>query len=349
VIDHMAVMRRQIEEMQERALEGRSISKDLLAEVLAAVVESSSRDEERVDNRELGAAEPGNASPDYEPPGSPEYIPPQDDMETEVSETPQSFKCSLCGFTVSQAHAGGEEVIYQLYMHLEEEHGMDDAEEEELGKCCIPIGSKEDEVGAKESSVDASKKSEEGLEPQLENGVETENKKVDGGVDVDKEMDTNKEVMIGKEERKAGENEEEAEVNRQEVDDALIKQKGDIEEKQVELKEEQVDLKKPELNFKEQVVDQEQEKDISLEENKEEQDVGAKDDTIGESQEEDEDVDPAPSSSTSVASGVVTTMEELQEALAKTGDHKFIASEELTNNPEYKAFMESLLPLKSFQ
>jgi len=339
VIDHMAVMRRQIEEMQERALESGSISKDLLAEVLAAVVEISSRDEERLDNNELGAAEPGNASPDYEPPGSPEYIPPQDDMETEVSETPLSFKCSLCGFTVSQAHAGGEEVIFQLYMHLEEEHGMDDAEEEELGKCCIPIDSKEDEVGAKESSADASKKSEEGLEAQLETGVETASKKVDGGADVDKEMDTDKEVMIGKEERKAGENEQDAEVNRQEVDDALTKKKGDIEEKQVELKEEQVDLKKPELNFKEQVVDQEQ--DISLEENKEEQDVGAKDDTIGESQEEDEDVDPAPSSSSSVASGVVTTMEELQEALAKTGDHKFIASEELTNNPEYKAFMES--------
>jgi len=342
VIDHMAVMRRQIEEMQERALEGRSISKDLLAEVLAAVVESSSRDEERVDNRELGAAEPGNASPDYEPPGSPEYIPPQDDMETEVSETPQSFKCSLCGFTVSQAHAGGEEVIYQLYMHLEEEHGMDDAEEEELEKCCIPIGSKEDEVGAKESSADASKKCEEGLEAQLENGVETSSKKVVGGAEMDKEMDTDKEKMIGNEERKAGENEQEAEVNGQEVDNAAVtKQKGDIEEQQVDLKEEQVDLKKLEFNIKEQVVDQEQEKDISLEESKEEQDASAKYDTIGESQEEDKDVDRAPSSSTSVASGVVTTMEELQEALAKTGDHKFIASEELTNSPEYKALMEN--------
>ena len=31
----------------------------------------------------------------------------------------------------------------------------------------------------------------------------------------------------------------------------------------------------------------------------------------------------------------------MQEVLAKTGDHKFIASEELTNNPEYKTFMES--------
>merc|ERR1719397_842221 len=63
-------------------------------------------------------------------------------METEVSETPQSFKCSLCGFSV-------EGVIFELFEHLEEKHGMEDAEEEELEKCCIPIGSKQDEVSAR--------------------------------------------------------------------------------------------------------------------------------------------------------------------------------------------------------
>ena len=31
----------------------------------------------------------------------------------------------------------------------------------------------------------------------------------------------------------------------------------------------------------------------------------------------------------------------MQEALAKTGDHKFIASEELTKSHEYKAFMDN--------
>merc|ERR1719239_469404 len=93
---------------------------------------------------------------------------------------------------------------------------------------------------------------------------------------------------------------------------------------------------------------------MSLEENTEEQDVVAKDDTIGEDQMEDKDVgddqdeqdgEHAPSSSSSVSSSVatssVTTIEELQEALAKTGDHKFIASEELTKSHEYKVFMDN--------
>ena len=295
MIDHMAVMRRQIEEMQEKALEGRSISKDLLAEVLVAVVESSDSSEERLCNNEVGAAEPGNASPDYEPPASPEYIPPQFDMETEVSQNPQtlspSFKCSVCGFAV-------EGVIFELFEHLEEEHGMGDAEEE-LEKCCIAIGSKQDEVGTKDGDFDALKKSKEGLEAQVGTRVETENNQEDVRADTDME------------ERKADENEEEAGVNGQKDDDT--KQKGDFnEEKQVDLKEEQVNAKKQEPDFKEQVVYQEEEKDIGPEKNKEEQDAAAKDDTIEENQEEDEDVDPAPSSSSSVASGVVTTIEELQ-------------------------------------
>merc|ERR1712181_191974 len=91
-----------------------------------------------------------------------------------------------------------------------------------------------------------------------------------------------------------------------------------------------------------------------LEENKEEQDVVAKDDAIGEDQnqmvnedaEDEQDGEPVHSSSlssesSSVASGIVSTIEELKEALAKSGDHKFIASEELTNSNEYKTFMEN--------
>ena len=298
MIDHMAVMRRQIEEMQEKALEGRSIAEAMLAEVLADVVESSNhlgRSEERLDNKGFGAEESGNASPAYEPPASPEYIPPQDNMETEVAETPQSFKCSICGFSV-------EGVIFELFEHLEEQHGMEDAEEEELEKCCIPIGSKQDEVSAKESSIAASQKSEEGVEAQLETGGETENKEVDGGAEMDKETGTDKEEVIGKEERKTSEDETEAAVN----GDKDTEQKVDDSEKQE--------------------VDQQEEK--SLEENKEEQGGAAKDDTIGEDQMENHDVEdveddhdeqdgePAPSSSSSVsssvASGIVSTIEELQ-------------------------------------
>merc|ERR1719341_2837428 len=99
----------------------------MLDEVLACVVESSNhlgRSDERLDNYGFGAEEPGNASPAYEPPGSPEYVPPQDNMESEVSETPQSFKCSICGFSL-------EGVIFELFEHLEEQHGMEGAEEEE--------------------------------------------------------------------------------------------------------------------------------------------------------------------------------------------------------------------------
>ena len=114
VIDHMAVMRRQIEEMQEKALEGRFIAEDILGKVLADVVAgveegaegfASSNNFARctvVDNSGFGAA-----SPDYEAPGSPEYIPPQNDMGTEVAETAQRFKCSICGFI-------SEGIIYQL-------------------------------------------------------------------------------------------------------------------------------------------------------------------------------------------------------------------------------------------
>merc|ERR1712181_113119 len=130
---------------------------------------------------------------------------------------------------------------------------------------------------------------------------------------------------IGKEEKKAGE-------------------KVDNPEKQVvDQEEEKVD------DSEKLVVNQEEEKGIDLEENKEEQDVVAKDDTIGEDQmdnEDEQDGEPAPSTSlssesSSVASGVVTTIEELKEALAKSGDHKFIASEELTSSNEYKTFMDN--------
>jgi len=312
-------MRRQIEEMQEKALEGRSIAEAMLVEVLAGVVESSSRSEEMLNHNTFGAEEPGNASPAYEPPASPEYIPPQDNMETEVSETPRCFKCSICGLSV-------EGVIFELFEHLEEKHGMEDAEEEELEKCCIPIGSKQDEVSAQESSFAVSKKPEEGVEEQLETGGETENKEVDDGAEMDNETGADKEEVIDKEERKAGEDEPEPAVNGEKIDDA--EQKVDDSEKQE--------------------VDQLEEKGVGLEENKEEQDVVAKDVTVGGDQMDNEDEDdgePAPSSSSSmsssVASGVVTTIEELQEALAKTGDHKFIASEELTKSHEYKAFMDN--------
>ena len=297
MIDHMAVMRRQIEEMQEKALEGRSIAEAMLAEVLAGVVESSNhlgRSEDRLDNNGFGAEEPGNASPAYEPPGSPEYVPPQDNMETEVSETPQSFKCSICGFSL-------EGVIFELFEHLEEQHGMEGAEEEELEKCCIPIGSKQDDVSSEESGIAASKMLEEGVEAQLETGVDSENKGVDGGAEMDKETGTDKEEMVDQEEKRAGEDEQVAAANGEKVDDT----------------EQKVD------DSKKQEVDQQEEK--SLEENTEEQDVVAKDDTIGEDQMEDKDVgddqdeqdgEHAPSSSSSVsssvASGVVTTIEELQ-------------------------------------
>merc|ERR1712037_242429 len=110
----------------------------------------------------------GAASPDYEPPGSPEYIPPQNDMETEVAETSQEFKCRICGFI-------SEGVIFQLYEHLEEKHGMEGAEEAELEKCCVKVGAEEEEDSA------VPKKSEEGLEPRSETCIETENKEVAGG------------------------------------------------------------------------------------------------------------------------------------------------------------------------
>ena len=149
MIDHMAVMRRQIEEMQEKAMEGRSIAEAMLADVVASVVEESEGGEVFTSsNSGFGAA-----SPDYEPPGSPEYIPPQNDMETEVAETSQEFKCRICGFI-------SEGVIFQLYEHLEEKHGMEGAEEAELEKCCVKVGAEEEEDSA------VSKKSEGGLEPR---------------------------------------------------------------------------------------------------------------------------------------------------------------------------------------
>ena len=52
-------------------------------------------------------------------------------------ETSQKFKCILCGFI-------SEGVIFQLYEHLEEKHGMENAEEAELEKCCVEVGEEED-------------------------------------------------------------------------------------------------------------------------------------------------------------------------------------------------------------
>merc|ERR1712222_313471 len=97
---------------------------------------------------------------------------------------------------------------------------MEDAEEEELEKCCIPIGSKQDEVSAQESSFAVSKKPEEGVEEQLETGGETENKEVDDGAEMDNETGADKEEVIDKEERKAGEDEPEPAVNGEKIDDA---------------------------------------------------------------------------------------------------------------------------------
>ena len=57
--------------------------------------------------------------------------------ETEVVETSQKYKCILCGFI-------SEGVMYELYEHLEEQHGMENAEEAELEKCCVKVGEEED-------------------------------------------------------------------------------------------------------------------------------------------------------------------------------------------------------------
>jgi len=241
VIDHMAVMRRQIEEMQEKALEGRFIAEDILGKVLADVVAGVEEGAEgfassnnfarctEVDNSGFGAA-----SPDYEAPGSPEYIPPQNDMGTEVAETAQRFKCSICGFI-------SEGVIYHLFEHLEEEHGMED-EEEELEKCCIPIrNEQQEEVGPEEEGSAAAKKAGEGPEAQSDTCGETENE-----VDVGGKM-TN------------------AEGNEEKVD--LKKQADDQ-------KEEIADLSKKMLDLEEQAGDQE--KAEGGDENTEDEDIIAK-------------------------------------------------------------------------
>merc|ERR1719500_797911 len=122
-----------------------------------------------------------------------EYIPPQNDMETEVAETSQEFKCRICGFI-------SEGVIFQLYEHLEEKHGMEGAEEAELEKCCVKVGAEEEEDSA------VSKKSEEGLEPRSESCIETENKEVAGG------------AKMAQKEKVADLSEEKIDLEEQEVD-----------------------------------------------------------------------------------------------------------------------------------
>lgn len=259
MIDHMAVMRRQIEEMQEKAMEGRSIAEAMLADVVASVVEESEGGEVFTSsNSGFGAA-----SPDYEPPGSPEYIPPQNDMETEVAETSQEFKCRICGFI-------SEGVIFQLYEHLEEKHGMEGAEEAELEKCCVKVGAEEEEDSA------VSKKSEEGLEPRSESCIETENKEVAGGAKM---------------------------ANKEKVD--LKEQVFDQKEKVADLSEEKIDLEEQEVDLNEQALDHE-EKGDGLDETKEVEGVIAKDEgdhTINQEEAEDnKEGDPA-SSPSSVVSG----------------------------------------------
>ena len=54
-----------------------------------------------------------------------------------VAETSQKYKCILCGFI-------SEGVMYELFEHLEEQHGMEDAEEAELERCCVKAGEEED-------------------------------------------------------------------------------------------------------------------------------------------------------------------------------------------------------------
>lgn len=274
MIDHMAVMRRQIEEMQEKALESRSIAEAVLTDVVATVVKESEGGE-GITSSTSGF---GAASPDYEPPGSPEYIPPQNDMETEVAETPQRYKCSLCGFI-------SEGVVFHLYEHLEKEHGMEDAEEEELEKCCVLICSEQQgEVGAEEEDSAVSKKSEEGLEARSETCVETENKEVAGGA-----MMANVEV-----------NDEKVDLEEQVFD-----QKGKV-----------ADLSEQKADFVEQKADLKEDEDVIAKAKRE------RDNTENQEESEDKQEGDLTPSSPSVASGVVSTIVELQEALTETGDPK---------------------------
>ena len=193
MIDHMAEMRRKIEEMQERARECHSIAEGMLEEILIRVAEAGEEKNECVTRGELtqprrdGAAERGNASPDYEPPGSPEYIPPQDDMETEVSQSHVRFKCGLCSFVV--------EGKFDLFMHIEEEHDMEGAEEDQLEKYCI-----EDDCKEQDGNVPAKEKSELDPEAQKETGVKTGNMQESEVVlkkQVVDENDTHDETNVG--------------------------------------------------------------------------------------------------------------------------------------------------------
>ena len=130
-----------------------------------------------------------NSSPDYEAPGSPENIPPQNDMETEDAETAQRFKCSICGFI-------SEGIIYQLFEHLEEEHGMED-EEEELEKYCIPIRNEQEEVGPEKEGSAVSKNAGEGPEAQSGTCEETENEVIfDGNPEPDSSKQPGTEEVV---------------------------------------------------------------------------------------------------------------------------------------------------------
>ena len=271
MIDHMAVMRRQIEEMQQKALEGRSIAEAMLAEVLAAVVEESEQAECFASSSNLArspvvdnSAGNGSSSPDYDPPGSPEYIPPENDMETEVADTAQRYNCRLCGYI-------SEGVIYQLYEHLEEEHGMEDAEEEELEKLCNLISSEQHDVGAEERENAVSNKLEEGLGAQQETCVEIENKEVDEG----------------------------AKIANEHVD--LQEQAGDQKEKVADLSEEGIEIK---------------EKVNCLDEAKGDEEAiakGERDDAENQEElENKQEGDPTLPSSSSVVSGTVSTIDELE-------------------------------------
>jgi hypothetical protein len=114
----MADMRRKIELLQELAADSRPCAAAILELLVSAAVEQS----------QAG----GGASPAYSPPASPEYCPPAGDLPG------GAFSCGCCGrlfhYEVEQ------DGRYEVWEHLETEHGMEDAEEEELNKLCRAAG-----------------------------------------------------------------------------------------------------------------------------------------------------------------------------------------------------------------
>ena len=140
-MDYMAEMRRKIEEMQERAADSRGCAEAVVEYLLDTVVRSA------------GFMEEGEvASPEYQPPYSPEYTPPT--MEVEVAQD-GSWACAIC------KKAFGT-LIFEVFDHLEEEHGMNCDNEEELRKCCLSPGRHQDEKVSEER--DEATREEDSLE-----------------------------------------------------------------------------------------------------------------------------------------------------------------------------------------